>query len=365
MAWLAGVRPPPAAPRLTASAPHQEASSSPTPSPVRVPEASGPTLEFQAGFTLLVYGAQPEVSANYALLLDHLARLNVNSLAIVFPLYTDGVAASVVHRGADTPSDDALVAMVRMARARHLAVMLRPILDEAAVLPAWRGAIRPRDPAAWFASYGSLILSYARLAQREDLASLAIGTEFNSMEPYVADWNSLISAVRRVYSGQVTYAFNFGTSLQTGFWASLDFVSVDAYFPLDRTPAVATAQQMAADWQRWLTMLQRIDAPYQKPIVFTEVGVVPETGAHLRPWDSTVKRALDLEEQRTYYEATCETTAAVVRGLYWWGTGPSLAGDLAPTDYTPLGRPAENVVRACYASIEGKAVPSVGRSVPR
>lgn len=309
------------------------------------------------------------MSDKYTRLLDHLTRLNVNSISIVFPVYTDGVTASVVHPGADTPSHDGLVAMVRMARARHLAVMLRPVLDEATVIPAWRGAIRPLDPAAWFTSYGSMVLSYAGLAQREGVASLAVGTEFNSMERYLADWNNLISAVRHVFSGQITYAFNFGTSFQTGFWGSLDFVSIDAYFPLDHTPAVATPEQMAADWHRWLAMLQGIDEPFNKPIVFTEVGVVPESGAHLRPWDSTVKRPLDLEEQRAYYEATCETTASVVQGLYWWATGPNLPadlpGDLAVTDYNPLGRPAENVVRACYASIEGKVVPTVGRAVPR
>src|SRR5262249_60885577 len=98
----------------------------------------------------------------------------------------------------------------------------------------------------------------------------------------------------------------------TGCRTSLDFVSMDAYFPLDHTPAVATAEQMAADWQRWLAMLQGIDEPFNKPIVFTEVGVVPETGAHLRPWDSTVKRALDLEEQRASYQSTLEPTPTVV-----------------------------------------------------
>jgi len=369
MAWLAGIRPLQARPHAIASGPPQAASSSPSPVPVTVPYAGAPALDFQAGFSLLVYAAQPDVSTRYTRLLDHLVRLNVNSLSIVFPLYTDGVTASTVHPGADTPSEDGLATMVRMARARHLGVMLRPILDEATLIPAWRGAIRPGDPAAWFASYGSVVLSYARFAQREGVASLAVGTEFNSMEPYLADWNNLISAVRHVFSGEITYAFNFGASFQTGFWTSLDFVSMDAYFPLDHTPAVATAEQMAADWQRWLAMLRGIDEPFNKPIVFTEVGVVPETGAHLRPWDSTVKRALDLEEQRAYYEATCETTASVVQGLYWWATGPNLPGDLpgelAVTDYNPLGRPAENVVRACYASIEGKVVPTVGQAVPR
>jgi hypothetical protein len=316
--------------------------------------------EFQAGFSLLVYAARPDVSAGYGRLLDHLVGLNVNSLSIVFPVYMDDVAGSTVHPGADTPSDDSLTALVRMARARRLTVMLRPILDEANVLPAWRGAIRPRDPAAWFASYDSLILSYARLAQREDVSSLAIGTELNSMESDLASWRGLIAAVRQVFAGQLTYAFNFGTSFQTALWPALDFVSIDAYFPLDHTPTVATAEQMRVDWLRWLSLLERVELPFGKPLVFTEVGIVPKAGAHLRPWDSAIRQSLSLEEQRAYYEATCEVTPTVVNGLYWWNTGPSLEGDLTPTDFSPIGRPAEDVVRSCYASIEGKIAPTDG-----
>ncbi len=268
--------------------------------------------------------------------------------------------ASAVHRGQETPSDDALAALVRMARARGLSVMLRPFLDEASVLPAWRGAIAPRDPNAWFASYGSLVLSYASLAQREGVESLAIGTELNSMEPYLGSWRSLVGRVRQAYSGQITYAYNFGTSFATGLWPDLDFVSMDAYFPLDHTPAAATAAQMGADWQRWLTLISRIDGPFQKPIVFTEVGVVPKVGAHLRPWDRSINQPLNLEEQRAYYEGTCEAAHGVIAGMYWWDVGPTLPASLAPDEYSPVGRPAEDVVRSCYGSIEGKPAAAVG-----
>lgn len=325
---------------------------------VRTPRMSA--TDFYAGVSVLVYSRDREPPSGYGQLLDRLVDMNVNSLAIVFPLYTDDVHSVVVRRGPDTPPDMQLTALIRQARGRGFNVMLRPLLDEASLLPDWRGAIRPRDPSAWFTSYDALILSYAHLAQAEGVSSLAIGTELNSMEPNTAAWRSLIAQVRQSYSGQVTYAFNYNTTFQTAFWPDLDFVSIDAYFPLDRAPVGASSAQMAADWRRWLALIQQVDGQYHKRIVFTEAGVVPKAGAHMRPFDSGIAGAFDLDEQRAYYEATCGAVPGVVSGLYWWAVGPSLPSNLPPTDYSPLGRPAEQVVRSCYDRIESQTPTPVG-----
>ena len=309
--------------------------------------------DFQSGLSLLVYGQAPPPES-YGPLLDRLVTDDVNSLSIVFPVYTDGLESSAVHTGADTPSDAALAALVGQAKARDFTVMLRPVLDEASVLPHWRGQIQPSSPSAWFDSYRALVVSYARLAQRTGADSIGVGTELNSMEPNVAAWRGLIAGVRQVFAGQVTYSVNWETSssdFQSGFWADLDFLSVDAYFPLDGTPAVATVPQMTADWQRWLDLLQRLDRAFGKPIVFTEAGVAPKLGAHLEPWNTQAGSQLDLDEQSAYYQATCAATTRSISGLYWWAAGPELPVDLAPDDYNPLGRPAEAAMQACYAGL--------------
>jgi hypothetical protein len=308
--------------------------------------------DFQAGLSILVYDHDPQLTG-YPKLLDQLVADDVNSLSIAFPVYTDGVRSNSVHAGADTPSDAALTTMIAQAKARGFTVMVRPLLDEASLLPHWRGEIAPSSPAAWFASYGSVILSYARLASETGADSLGIGSELNSMEPDVASWRGLIQQVRQVFAGQLTYSVNWGNSFRTGFWPDLDFISFDAYFPLDHTPERATVAQLEADWQRWFDLLKRTDQPFGKPIAFTEVGVVPETGAHLKPWNPNAGSGLDLEEQRAFYEATCTASGGAINGLYWWAAGPSVPADLAPADYNPLGRPAESAMQACYARIEG------------
>jgi hypothetical protein len=316
--------------------------------------------DFQSGLSLLVYGQAPPLQP-YEHLLDQLVADDVNSLSIAFPVYTDGLHANTVHPGPQTPSDAALAALVAQATARDFSVMLRPVLDEASILPHWRGEIQPSSASAWFASYGALVVSYARLAQRTGGASIAVGTELDSMEPDVDGWRGLIAQVRQVFSGEITYSVNWETSasnFRTGFWADLDFVSVDAYFPLDRSPAVATVSQMAADWQRWIALLQRLDRPFGKPIVFTEVGVAPRLGAHLKPWNQQAGTQLDLGEQRDYYQATCAAATGSISGLYWWASGPALPGNLSPDDYNPLGRPAEAAMQACYAALPAPPPPA-------
>lgn len=353
--WMAGI-----GEVIDGSMPLPLASATPAPIPPRVALRRTSPSDFQAGFTILAYTPQPPESDAYGRLLDRLVSLDVNSLAIVFPLYTDGVRSDAVHSGPNTPSDETLAFLVRQARARGFTIMLRPILDESVLAPDWRGDIRPSRPAAWFASYDPLILSYARLAQREGVESFSIGTELTSMETYVSSWTSLIAQTRQVFSGQITYTFNFGATFQAALWAAVDFVSIDAYFPLDHTPPSAGAAAMAADWQRWLALVRAANEPYHKSVVFTEVGLVPRTGAHLTPWNNAIGGPFDLNEQRSYYEATCSAVPGAVDGMYWWSTGPTLPGALSPSDFNPLGRPAEDVVRSCYASIEGLVAPAFG-----
>jgi hypothetical protein len=341
---------------------HLGDNATPGPTPIPLAQVARPRTspaDFQSGLSLLVYGQDPPL-ASYAQLLDRLIADDVNSLSIAFPVYTDGLHSNAVHSGADTPSDAALVALVGQAKARRFTVMLRPVLDETSILPHWRGEIQPASPSAWFDSYGALVVSYARLGQRAGADSIGVGTELDSMEPNVDGWHRLIAGVRHVFDGEITYSVNWETSssyFRTGFWADLDFLSVDAYFPLDHTPAVATVPQMTADWQRWLDVLQGLDRPFGKPIVFTEVGVAPKLGAHLKPWNTQAGTQLDLDEQRAYYQATCAATTRSISGLYWWAAGPELPGDLAAEDYNPLGRPAEAAMQACYAGLPPPPLP--------
>ena len=298
-----------------------------------------PSLPTQHGFNLLLLG-----DASFRQLDDvvvDLRRIGADSLAITFLFSMSSYRASSVSVGPRTPSDMTLDRAIEAAHHRALRVMLRPILDESTLPPSqWRGSIQPTDPAAWFASYTELLTGWAALAESEGVEILDVGSELDSME-VATSWSAMIAKVRRIYHGLITYSSNFD-SLKAAMYTALDFVSVDAYWSLD-APARPTAEQLVTAWQRPLR--QMLAAANGKPVVLTELGVVPQAGIHLHPQLWVRTGAQDLEAQRIYYEAACQAMDWQLLGLYWWDvTVPPES-----SDFSPLGRPAEGVVRRCFS----------------
>jgi hypothetical protein len=305
---------------------------------------------FQAGVSLVYYARQiSDPAVKVPPLLDRLDRDHVNSISIVFPIYTDGVNANTVHAGPDTPSDAALSYLVGQAHSRGMAVMLRPLLDEANLPPPyWRGSIQPASVGGWFDGYQSLTVHYGALAQTLRVETFNVGSELNSMEAYPNSWRRLIDAVRATYKGSVTYSSNW-QGYTTAFWGALDFISFDAYFPLDA--ASPTMSDLALAWTPALDEIGRATASFGKSVVFTEVGVQARANAYRTPWVRNPGAPLDLAEQAAYYGGTCQRTRGVVGGLYWWDVYLQAPADpLHDGDYTPLGKPAEDAMRRCFAA---------------
>ena len=68
------------------------------------------------------------------------------------------------------------------------------------------------------------------------------------------------------------------------FWEKLDFVGIDAYFPLTEKND-PTTEELIAGWQRhaeeieqWLKQKQ-----LDKPVVFTEIGYCSADGTNTQP----------------------------------------------------------------------------------
>ncbi len=73
----------------------------------------------------------------------------------------------------------------------------------------------------------------AELAQANGVYMIVIGTEMMGTSARTSDWEAVISAIKSVYKGKLTYASNWGFEpFQVQFWASLDFIGVDAYYPM-------------------------------------------------------------------------------------------------------------------------------------
>jgi len=345
--------------------PTLESTPSPTPTAIPVVKVANPRQEsgdFQAGMAVVIYGNDQEFEVKTRKLLDRLTRLEVNSLCLVFPLFQDNWTSSTVWVDEKrTPSEERIRLFVRESHKRGFTVMLRPILDEASLMPdgQWRGSIKPQDKKAWFESYTEVILGNAKLAEEEGVEILNIGTELSSLEKETNRWLKLIEAVRFVYHGQLTYSSNWGVSYNVKFWDKLDFISVDAFFELD-APQQATVEQLIAAWQPWIMQMNRARAPFNKPLVFTELGTRSQTGSHQKPWLWEHNTPVNLEAQRIYYAAACQASLNLVDGIYWWSVGldpPSNPKE--DPGFNPLGKPAETEIRRCFEMAVATSSPTV------
>src|SRR6202162_1533951 len=333
----------------------------PTPTPlVHVLKARTSASDFQAGVMILVWGNDPNFVTNIRLKLDYLARLRVNSVGMVFPIFQTNARSTDVHADLKgTPSADQITAFIREARQRGFTVMLRPLLEEGNLATSgdWRGSIHPQPVDAWFRAYGDLMVSYASLAEANGAEVFDVGTEFNTLEPYGPQWLDVIKRIRQGYTGLLTYSSVSGNGYPIQFFRALDFLSIDAYYGLDAN-AGATVEQLQQAWGPGVAEVKSIATGSGLPEVITEVGTAARRASFRAPSSSNPGLPLDLEAQRSYYAASCNALGETVRGLYWWYMSPYVPqAPLTDPGFDPTGKPAEAEIAECFRGLSSGAAP--------
>ena len=308
---------------------------------------------FQGGVSVVIYGNDPFFQHKSEVLLNRLSRLGANSVSFVVPIFQEGVLAGEVHTDpVRTPSNVKIAIFAAEARKRGFTVMLRPLLDIGTPETAtdWRGTIRPQDRARWHRTYRDLLLSYAQLAQANHVDVLDIGSELDSLEPDATYWNQLIKSIRGTYHGQITYSSNWAKGYPA-FGRSLDFISVDAYFPLSR-PVTASAADLAAAWQPWIDRLTRMRKSFGKPLVLTEMGATSLIGSFQQPWIWDNGQPIDPSAQERYYQGACQSVVPRFSGVYWWlYTLDPPAKPALDRSYAVAGKPAEAALKDCFGTM--------------
>jgi len=235
-----------------------------------------------------------------------------------------------------------------------LKVMLKPHLELAEDTTKRRYQIgrdfREDDWRIWFASYEGFIKHYALFAEKKGVEQLCVGTELSATEARATEWRHIINEVRNHYSGSLTYSANFDRAGNITWWDALDYIGVNAYYPLTDLDSPCLAELKKA-WRPYVAGLRRLAVEWQKPVLFTEIGYRSADGANKRPWAWTEKRPVDLGEQADAYRATFESVfeKSWLAGIYWWVWEVD-AGQGGPGDdfYTPCGKPAEDILRFWY-----------------
>lgn len=255
-------------------------------------------------------------------------------------------------------SVEGTAACIRLAHEANLKVMMKPHIWVAG--QGWAGDFEPHDEAGWKlweASNRAYILTYAHLADSLDVALFCIGTEYRKTTAKRPDyWRKLIQEVRTIYDGPVTYAANWDEYANISFWDELDYIGVDAYFPLS-TNARPSLEELNANWQAELTQLEALSIKLDKPVLFTEYGyrsIEYTNSGHWNYHDDTV--AVSMDAQATAYEALFQSAwdkEWMAGGFFWkWHFPNRRHQHDRSNDYTPQGKKAEEVIKKWYGRIK-------------
>jgi len=265
------------------------------------------------------------------------------------------------HYGMWGESDVGLAYTARLARQHGIRTLLKPHLWVRG-RGTWPGDINMSNSAdwdTWFASYSSFILHYAQVAETGGFDGLCIGTELlHATEPvHEKAWRVLIRRIRSVYHGPLTYAANWsGEYQQIRFWDALDFVGIQAYFPLS-TAASPSLDALISGWQPHLSSLAAWQKKVKKPVVFTEIGYKTTPDAAAKPWEwpggMATLNTPDEATQARCYEAMFRACWGQpwLKGMFIWKWYPGLAADgpaRRHADFTPQHKPAEAVLARWY-----------------
>jgi hypothetical protein len=241
---------------------------------------------------------------------------------------------------------------IELAHEAGINVMLKP---QVYVPNSWTGAIdfeTDKDWAAWEASYEDYIMPFVHTADSLKVNAFCIGTEFSaSTQKRTAFWQQLIKKIRNTYHGKLTYAANWNEFQHVGFWQELDFMGIDAYFPL--TDAVTpTVEEIKKAWEIPCLEIEKIQKIVQKPIVFTEFGYLSVDGCAGKAWEIETRvenTPINQQAQANAIQGMFEFWSAKPywQGGFLWKWFPNMLGHegYPDRDYTPQGKLSEKVLQ--------------------
>ena len=185
---------------------------------------------------------------------------------------------------------DSRTDQIRLARTAGYKVFYKPhIWMHEPSDGKWRSDIYPVSEEnwnLWKESYRKFILQWARVAEEGGAEMFCVGTELTrlTLEKSIY-WEELIEEIRGIYSGQLTYAANWYEEYENiTFWDQLDYIGIQAYFPLTDYDS-PTLADIKSGWQPHLKRLSAMSQQYNKPILFTELGYKSTVDSARQPWE--------------------------------------------------------------------------------
>jgi len=244
----------------------------------------------------------------------------------------------------ETP--EGVKATIEMAHEAGLKVMLKPHLWIRG--QGWAGDLDfPTNEAwkHWEAEYAHYLKTYIKIAEDYGVELFCMGTEIRqSTRKRVDFWQQQIKYIRAHYSGLITYAANWDEFEYITFWNQLDFIGIDAYFPLSeaKTPNLS---DLASAWTAPSAKMESMSKRYGRQVIFTEYGYESVDYPAIGHWNVNKDTlAINLIAQDQSYKALYEQ----FNEADWWSGGFAWKWHLTRLDknkrmqkaYTPQLKPS-------------------------
>lgn len=217
------------------------------------------------------------------------------------------------------------------------------------------GTIHMKNEADWKAfekAYTDFILTYARLSEKVNAEILCIGTELHLFIKNRPEyWKRLIKQIKEVYHGELTYAENWDTFSKVPFWEQLDYIGIDAYFPLsgEKSPSIT---ELRKGWKKHKTSIENVQQIHQKPVIFTEYGYRSVDYTAKEPWNFNHSAQTNMKAQENALKALFDEfweEPWFAGGFLWkWFDNHSKVGGLKDNQFTPQNKPAEALISDFY-----------------
>ena len=284
-----------------------------------------------------------------------LESIGVDHLSICVTLYQEKYNSTKIEATNQTPSDKSIKHVIKRAHDLGMKVLLKPHIDLLDKYDGtyWRadiGFASSKDWEKWFGEYKKMILHYAELAEKNNVEIFCIGTELSFTTTKEDNWREIISEVRNIFSGKITYAANWDNFKSVKFWDALDFVGIDAYFPISYA-SNPSFEELKQGWKKWEYEINEWQKEIGLPILFTEIGYASTEHAPYTPWKGGEYGNPNMEIQANCYKAFFETIWKNdwFLGAYWWKWDTNTnAGGSHNRQFTPQNKPAQMIIAKHY-----------------
>ncbi|SFB87040.1 hypothetical protein SAMN04487907_101980 [Zunongwangia mangrovi] len=321
----------------------------------------------QPDFPKLKYNGSSLVASRDSLKIEHilpLKNVNANTVALMPFAFLQDLNSPELHFNHERQwwgeRVDGVQQNIQVLQENGIKIMLKPQIW------IWHGEftgdLNMTSEEHWQTfenSYLEYILLYAELAEKEQISLFCIGTElYNFTEKRPEFWQKMIAEVRKVYSGKITYAENWDKVDQFELWDELDFIGVDAYFPVSESKD-PTEAELIAGWKSHKKMLQQLSSTYKKQILFTEYGYRNVDFATKEPWQASTRRRGDQLPENLNEELQAKALQVIydefwqenwfAGGFLWkWHHDHERAGGKQNDRFTPQNKLAEKTVKVNY-----------------